>query len=462
VPEESAAEARAAALETTVDDLRQVESELNTRWPETKIEPTLQRIAALVDLLGDPHRSYPALHVAGTNGKTSVTRMIDALLTRIGLRVGRFTSPHLQLVTERIALDNAPITPARYVEVFRDIEPYVAMVDRGAEVQMSKFEVLTGMAFAAFADAPVDAAVLEVGLGGSWDATNVADAKVAVVTPIDIDHVDYLGTDIAGIAAEKAGVMKPGSIALLAEQRPEVAEVLLRRSVEVDATVARAGMEFGVLRRDVAVGGQLLKLQGLGGAYDEIFLPLHGTHQANNAALALAAVEAFFGAGAQRMLDQDAIREGFASVVVPGRLERVRSAPSVFVDAAHNPHGAQALATALDEDFGFRNLVGVIGVMKDKDARGILAALEPVLNEIVVTTNSSDRSMEAEELGEVALEIFGPDRVDVRPRLDDAIDTALALAEADAEEPLSGVGVVVTGSVVTAGETRALFGKDPA
>jgi dihydrofolate synthase/folylpolyglutamate synthase len=444
-----------------LDDLLQVESELNTRWPETKIEPTLRRIGALVDLLGDPHRSYPVVHVAGTNGKTSVTRMVDALLTRIGLRVGRYTSPHLQLVTERIAVDGAPIAPERYVEVYRDVEPYVEMIDRGAEVRMSKFEVLTGMAFAAFADAPVDAAVLEVGLGGSWDATNVADAKVAVVTPISVDHVEYLGADLAGIAKEKAGIIKPGSVALLAEQRPEVMEVLLRRTVEADATVARAGMEFGVLRRDIAVGGQMLKLQGLGGAYEEIFLPLHGPHQANNAAIALAAVEAFFGAGAQRMLDADAIREGFASVVVPGRLERVRSAPTVFVDAAHNPHGAQALADALDQDFGFRNLVGVVSVMQDKDVRGILSALEPVLHELVVTTNTSQRAMPAEELGEIAAEIFGSDRVDVRPRLDDALDTAIALAEADAEEPLSGVGVVVTGSVVTAGEARALLGKEP-
>ena len=450
------------ADESTLDDLRQVESELNTRWPETKIEPTLARIRLLVDLLGDPHKAYPILHVAGTNGKTSVTRMIDALLTRIGLRVGRYTSPHLQLVTERIAVDGDPISPERYVEVYRDVEPYLGMIDRGSEVPMSKFEVLTGMAFAAFADAPVDAAVLEVGLGGSWDATNVADAKVAVVTPIDIDHVEFLGSEITGIAAEKAGIIKAGSIALLAEQKPEVAEVLLRRAVEVDATVARAGLEFGVLRRDVAVGGQMLKLQGLGGAYDEIFLPLHGPHQAGNAALALAAVEAFFGAGAQRMLDQDAIREGFASVIVPGRLERVRSAPSVFVDAAHNPHGAQALAQALDTDFGFRNLVGVVSVMADKDVRGILSALEPVFNELVVTTNSSQRAMPAEELGDIATEIFGPDRVDVRTRLDDAIDSALALAEADAEEPLSGVGVVVTGSVVTAGEARALLGREPA
>jgi dihydrofolate synthase/folylpolyglutamate synthase len=448
--------------ESVQDDLRQVEAELNTRWPESKIEPSLTRISALVDLLGDPHKSYPVLHVAGTNGKTSVARMIDALLTRIGLRTGRFTSPHLQVVTERIAVDGAPIAAQRYVEVFRDVEPYVAMVDRGADVQMSKFEVLTGMAFAAFADAPVDAAVLEVGLGGTWDATNVADARVAVVGPIGVDHVEYLGSDLTGIAREKAGIIKPGSIALLAEQTPEVATVLLERCAEVDATVARAGLEFGVLRRDIAVGGQVLKLQGLGGAYDDVFLPLHGPHQAANAALALAAVEAFFGAGAQRSLDAEAVREGFASVAVPGRLERVRSAPSVFVDAAHNPHGARALAEALEEDFAFRKLVGVVGAMRDKDVQGILSALEPVLQEVVITTNSSERAMDPQDLADVATEIFGVDRVNVYPRLDDALEAAIALAEEDAGEPMSGVGVVVTGSVVTAGEARALFGKEPA
>jgi len=317
------------------------------------------------------------------------------------------------------------------------------------------------MAFAAFADAPVDAAVLEVGLGGRWDSTNVADARVAAITPIGVDHVEYLGSDLAGIAEEKAGVIKEGAIALLAEQTPEVAQVLLARCAEVGATVARSGLEFGVLRRDVAVGGQMLKLQGLGGAYDEIFLPLHGPHQAANAALALAAVEAFFGAGAQRRLDPDAIREGFASVVVPGRLERVRSAPSVFVDAAHNPHGARALAEALDADFAFTKLVGVVGVMRDKDAQGILTALEPAFQEIVVTTNTSERAMDPEDLGDLATEVFGVDRVTVRPRLDDAVETAIELAESDDDAQLSGLGVVVTGSVVTAGEARALFGKDP-
>ncbi|HVK26603.1 MAG TPA: Mur ligase family protein, partial [Actinokineospora sp.] len=251
-----------------LEELQQVESELDTRWPETKIAPSLDRIAALVDVLADPHRAYPVLQIAGTNGKSSTTRMIDALLSRLGLRTGRFTSPHLQSVTERISLDNEPISPERYVEVFRDLEPYIAMVDAKSDVPMSKFEVLTGMAFAAFADAPVDAAVVEVGLGGSWDATNVADARIAVVCPIGIDHVDYLGPDIVGIAREKAGIIKPGSIALLAEQQPDVMTELLRRSTEVDATVARQGSEFGVLNRHVAVGGQVLELQGLGGVYD--------------------------------------------------------------------------------------------------------------------------------------------------------------------------------------------------
>ncbi|MFC6090688.1 bifunctional tetrahydrofolate synthase/dihydrofolate synthase [Saccharothrix lopnurensis] len=445
-----------------LEELRQVESELNTRWPETKLEPSLTRIGQLVDLLGDPQGSYPVLHVGGTNGKTSTSRMVDALLTRIGLRTGRYTSPHLQLATERISVDGAPITPGRYAEVYRDVEPYVAIVDGRNEVPMSKFEVLTGMAFAAFADAPVDAAVVEVGMGGSWDATNVADGRIAVITPIGLDHVEYLGGDLAGIAAEKAGIIKPGAVAVLARQEPEVEQVLLRRCAEVDAAVARLGAEFGVLQRDVAVGGQVMRLQGLGGVYDDVFLPLHGAHQAANAVLALAAVEAFFGAGADRQLDVEAVREAFAGVTSPGRLERVRSAPTVLVDAAHNPHGAEALAKALDEEFGFRKLVAVVGVMDDKDAVGILSALEPVVREVVLTANSSPRAMDPDLLAGVAIPIFGEDRMLVQPHLPDALEEAIRLAEEnDDGDAVSGGGVVVTGSVVTAGEARALFGKEP-
>ncbi|GAA3658597.1 dihydrofolate synthase/folylpolyglutamate synthase [Lentzea atacamensis] len=445
-------------MDTNLDEFFDVENELNQRWPETKLEPSLDRIKALAHVLGDPQTTYPVVQLTGTNGKTSTSRMADALFTRIGLRTGRYTSPHLQLATERISLDNQPISPDRYVEVFRDIEPYVAMVDNRSDIRMSKFEVLTGMAYAAFADAPVDVAVVEVGLGGTWDATSIADARIAVLTPIGIDHTEYLGPRIEDIAAEKAGIIKPGSIALVGEQTPEAMKVILERVAEVDATVARFGSEFGVVSRSVAVGGQLITLQGLGGVYEDIFLPLHGEHQAANAALALASVEAFFGAGADRQLDVEAIREGFASVITPGRLERVKSAPNIFVDAAHNPHGAAALARALDTEFGFRKLVAVVAVMSDKDAEGILSALEPVVHELVITTNSSPRAMDPDLLAGLAVPIFGEDRFEVRPRLDDAIEEAIHLTE----DELSGGGVIITGSVVTAGEARALFGKEPA
>jgi dihydrofolate synthase/folylpolyglutamate synthase len=459
-----------------------VEAELDQRWGETKIEPSLTRIATLMDLLGSPQQSYPAIHIAGTNGKTSVTRMVDALLTALHRRTGRFTSPHLQLATERIAIDNAPISPARYVEIYRELLPYVEMIDArstdgalgdGPGPRMSKFEVLVAMAYAAFAEAPVDVAVVETGMGGTWDATNVIDGQVAVITPIGLDHTDYLGPDLASIAGEKAGIIKKSpqdllvprdTVAIIAEQDPEAMEVLLRRAVEADAAVARAGSEFRVLSRRVAIGGQVLEIQGLGGVYDEIFLPLHGEHQAHNAALALAAVEAFFGAGAQKQLDIDAVRAGFAAAASPGRMERMRSAPTIFIDAAHNPAGARALAATLTEEFDFRKLVGVVAVLSDKDAAGILAALEPVLDEIVVTTNGSPRALGVDELADLAVQRFGDERVVTANSLADAVETAIAIAEeaGDAGEPVSGAGIVVTGSVVTAGTARSLFGKDPA
>ncbi|RJO70134.1 bifunctional folylpolyglutamate synthase/dihydrofolate synthase [Nocardia panacis] len=452
-----------------------VEAELDRRWPETKIEPSLTRIATLMNLLGSPQQTYPAIHVAGTNGKTSVTRMIDSLLTALHRRTGRITSPHLQLATERISIDNAPISPAHYVATYRELLPYIEMIDKRSAAEggpaMSKFEVLTAMAYAAFAEAPVDVAVVETGMGGTWDATNVIDGQVAVITPIGLDHTDYLGPDLASIAAEKAGIIKRApegliphdTVAIIAEQQPEAMEVLLRRAVEVDAAVAREGSEFRVLARRVAVGGQQLELQGLGGVYDDIFLPLHGEHQARNASLALAAVEAFFGAGAGRQLDIEAVRAGFANATSPGRLERMRSAPTIFIDAAHNPDGARALAAALNAEFDFRKLVGVLAVLGDKDAAGILEALEPVFDEIVVTTNGSPRAMDVERLADLAVQRFGDERVIQAATLPDALETAIALAEeiGEAGEMVSGAGVVVTGSVVTAGAARALFGKDP-
>jgi dihydrofolate synthase/folylpolyglutamate synthase len=462
--------------------LLQVEHLLDQRWPETKLEPSTTRIAALLELLGSPQRAYPSIHVAGTNGKTSVARLIDSLLTALHRRTGRTTSPHLQSAVERISIDGRPITPAQYVETYREIEPFVEIIDRQSQAgelgpvgpRMSKFEVLVAMAFAAFADAPVDVAVVEVGLGGRWDATNVIGAPIAVITPIGIDHVDYLGDTIAKIAAEKAGIitkqnidvvpdgMDVDTVAVIGQQTPEAMEVLMAQAVSVDAAVARENSEFAVRRREVAVGGQLLELQGLGGIYTDIFLPLHGEHQAHNAVLALAAVEAFFGAGAQRQLDVDAVRAGFASVASPGRLERMRSAPTVFIDAAHNPAGAAALASSLQTEFDFRFLLGVVSVMADKDVDGILAALEPAFDQIVVTNNGSPRAMDVEELAMRAEERFGPDRVIRAATLPDAIETATALVEESGQDDgFSGAGMVITGSVVTAGVARTLFGRDP-
>jgi dihydrofolate synthase / folylpolyglutamate synthase len=458
-----------------IASLLQVEHLLDQRWPETKIEPSLARISALMDLLGSPQRGYPSIHIAGTNGKTSVARMVDAVLTTLGRRTGRTTSPHLQSAIERIAIDGEPITPARYVEVYREIEPFVQMIDKESQgaggPAMSKFEVVTAMAFAAFADAPVDVAVVEVGMGGRWDATNVVDAPVAVITPISVDHTNYLGHDIADIAAEKAGIIKrppesldpTDTVAVIGRQLPVAMHVLLEQTVRADAAVAREDSEFAVLDRHVAVGGQLLQLQGLGGVYSDIFLPLHGEHQAHNAAIALAAVEAFFGAGAQRQLDVDAVRAGFASVTSPGRLERVRSAPTVLLDAAHNPAGAAALADALAAEFDFRDLVGVVAVMADKDVAGILAALEPAFDQIVVTHNGSPRGLDVDTLADAAVELFGPERVVRAGALPDAIETATALVEeAGADDGYAGAGIVITGSVVTAGAARMLFRMDPA
>jgi dihydrofolate synthase / folylpolyglutamate synthase len=438
----------------------QVEHALLGRWPETRLEPSLDRISALCRLLGDPQRSYPVIHITGTNGKTSTARMIDALLRALDLRTGRFTSPHLQSMTERISIDGEPLSEDDFVDAFSDIAAYAQIVDDSQPHPLSFFEMTAAMAYAAFADAPVDAAVVEVGMGGSWDATNVADGQVAVVTPIAVDHANYLGDRAEAIAAEKAGIIKPGSHLVLAEQEPDVLDVILRRAVEVGATVLREGVDFGVAERLTALGGQQVDLQGVARRYDEIFLPLHGSHQARNAAYALAAVEALTGS---HQLDAALVHAAFAEIASPGRLEVVRRSPTVLLDAAHNPHGIQAALEGVQDAFTFSPLIGVVGVMADKDVESIVRLLEPVLAEIVCTQNSTPRAMPAAELGEIAEDVFGADRVTVVRRLDDAIDRAIALAETSEgfEDAIGSGGVLVTGSVVTVGEARVLFGGQP-
>jgi dihydrofolate synthase / folylpolyglutamate synthase len=450
------------------DRLREIEKQIFARRPEHSINPSIERITALVTLLGDPQRAYPVIHVTGTNGKTSTSRMIETLLRARGLRTGLFTSPHLSYVGERICVDGQPLGAERFVEAYDEIKPYLDLVDASHDVPLSFFEVLVGMAFAVFADAPVDVCILEVGMGGTWDNTNVADGAVAVVTPISLDHVQHLGSTVAEIAADKSGIIKPAAIAVLAQQPPAAAEALLRRAAEVGATVAREGLEFGVIGRELAVGGQQLDIRGLLGDYPDLYLPLFGAHQAGNLACAIAAVEAFartpadaeLGDDEPAALNPDIVRRAAATMSSPGRLEVVRRSPVVIVDSAHNPGGMAASVAALTEAFSFTDLIAIIAVAEDKDVAGILDELEPVVAHLVVTANSSPRSMAPAALGEVASTVLGPDRVTVVERLDDAIELAVTLAdEADAaaEGGPGKAGVLVTGSVITAGDARVLL-----
>ena len=431
-----------------------IEKALLARWPETRIAPTLDRISALVDILGSPQLSYPTIHVGGTNGKTTTSRMIDSLLFEMGLRTGRFTSPHLESYLERISINGQPIDAKELIFSFNDISPYLDLMDSRFDNPISFFEAITALAFAAFAEHPIDVGVIEVGMGGQWDATNVVNADVSVITPIGLDHMEYLGNTITEIAATKAGIIKEQGFIVLAQQTPEAAVELLRRAAEVGADIAREGLEYSIDSRAIAVGGQLISITGLRGHYDDIFLPLHGKHQASNAAAALIAVEAFFG---EQDLDIHAVRAGFANVTSPGRCEVIHRDPTIILDAAHNPHGAKAIAETMQSEFTFDDVTGIVALMADKDALGILEALEPVMNQIIVTTNYSERSMKVSDLNKLAMQVFGADRVFAEETLQAAIDRAVK----DAIRPLSdeSLAILITGSVVTVGEARTAVRK---
>ena len=433
----------------------EIEKKLLARWPETRIEPTLERIAALVDVLGSPQLTYPTIHIGGTNGKTTTSRMIDSLLFEMGLRTGRFTSPHLETYLERITINGQNIDPKALVFSYNDITAYLDLMDSKFEHPISFFEAMTALAFAAFAEHPIDVGVIEVGMGGEWDATNVVDADVSVIMPINLDHTEYLGETLTEIAQTKAGIIKESGFVVLAQQEPEAAKELLKRAAAMGADVAREGVEYSVLSRSLAVGGQLLTIQSSSDTYEDIFLPLHGKHQASNAAAALVAVEAFFG---DQELDIEAVRAGFANVTSPGRCEVVHRDPTIILDAAHNPHGAAAIAETVQSEFTFDEVIGVVAPMGDKDIHGILLELEQVMDSVIVTRNSSSRSTPVDKLEKIAIEIFGADRVFSDESLEKALDRAIK----DTIRPLSedSVGILVTGSVVTVGEARSyLRGK---
>lgn len=461
MPAPDAAQREAAHQLELRKQVRLAEEAILDRAPEHDLQPSLDRIAALMDLLGSPQRAFPAIHVTGTNGKTSTARIIEAILREMGLKTGRFTSPHLHDIRERISIGGEMISREDFLDAWADVAPFVEAVDSRSVAEggprMTYFEVVVGIAYAAFAAAPVDVAIVEVGMGGAWDATNVIDAPVSVITPVGLDHQHFLGDSVVDIAHEKAGVIKADAIAVSAEQDPEVAEILRERAEEVGARLVVEGSEIEVTARDVAVGGQQISLRSLAGEHDDLLLALHGEHQAHNALLAVSAVEAFVGGGEQR-LDDEVLRVALSSVTSPGRLEIVRRSPTVLVDAAHNPHGARALAAALADSFTFARLVGVVAVLKDKDAAEVLEALEPVLDHVVVSRTTSPRAMSARQLGEIAEDVLGSHRVTVVDELPDALDRAAELAD---EGGVAG-GVLATGSVVTAAEVRMLLGHDSA
>ncbi|HEU4666915.1 MAG TPA: folylpolyglutamate synthase/dihydrofolate synthase family protein [Arthrobacter sp.] len=443
-----------------------VYAELLGRAPENKMEPRLAPLFRAMDVLGEPNKAFPIIHVTGTNGKTSTARMIESVLRAHGLSTGRYTSPHLSKVTERISIDGHPVSDETFVRIWDEIRPYLQIVDAELEAEgqprLTYFECLTILGFAIFADQPVNVAVIEVGLGGVTDATNVGDGQVSVITPISLDHTDLLGDTTEDIAHEKAGIIKPGGYLISAAQPLDAAQVLLEKAKDVGVPFRFEGVEFGVESRTVAVGGQMVSIQGIAGRYPELLVPLHGAHQAQNAAVAVAALEAFF--GGEKELDFEVLQEGFANVTSPGRLEVVRTAPTIIVDAAHNPDGIKASAAALQEAFTFTRLVPVVGVLKEKDAEEILRQLKESLGgmaeEFCFTQSNSPRAVPAAELAELAVELgFGEDNVHIAEKLDDALEWAVERAEAN--DDLSG-GVLVTGSITLVAEARILLGKTEA
>ena len=433
--------------------LNEIAAALNKRWPENQIEPSLDRILVLVDALGSPHLTYPTIHIAGTNGKTSTARMIDQLLANLGYRVGRYTSPHLESFTERISIKGEPISDLEMIKTYEDIHLYLDLIDSRQPHPISYFEALTAMAFVAFAEHPVDIAVIEAGMGGQWDATNVISSQVSVMTPIGLDHMEYLGNTVEAIAQTKAGIFKPESNVVLAAQSAQVAKVLLAQVAKVSAQPFRQGAEFSLKNRALAVGGQLLSIQGVHGDYDEIFLPLYGDHQGNNAAIALAAVEVFAGV----KLDTELVQDAFSKVSSPGRCEIVYKDPTVIIDAAHNPHGVSAIANTLNTEFDFELVVGVVAVLADKDVAGILKNLATTLDYLVITENGSNRAMNKDELAKIASQYFKAEQVEIIGDMNSAITYAIEKVALFNQVNDGVAAVVITGSVATAGMARSII-----
>ena len=428
-----------------VDD---VMAALMTRVPENKLRPRLEPTRRAVEMLGNPQQSYRVIHVTGTNGKTSTTRFIERILREFGLRTGRFTSPHLVRVNERMAIDGEPVSDQVLAEIWADVAPLLDIVDAELEAagdtKLTFFEALAALGFAVFADAPVDVLVLEVGMGGEWDSTNVADGDVAVFTPISIDHAERLGNSIEEIAKTKSGIIKSDALVVTSAQTSEAMRVLEAKTAEVADELFKFGLNFEISNLRKEAIGQRFDARTLAGEYRDLFIPLHGEYQAENAALAIAAVEAFLGGGTQRLMD-DVVRVALADASSPGRLQVISRKPLVILDAAHNPGGAATLARALEHDFASPRTTAVLSILADKDARGVLDALAGAVHEFVITQSSSNRAMPAAQLAALATEMFGAERVTLIENAQSAFEQAKANA-------VAGAAVVVSGSITLVGD----------
>ena len=446
-------------LDVNRKKVQEIFAQIVQRAPEHKIQPSLDRVVDALDILGNPQLAYPVVHVAGTNGKTSTSRMIDSLMTAWGTKTGRFTSPHLCVPNERISIAGEPITDETFIYAYEDVLPYIKMADENSlkkqGPRLSFFELLTVMAYAYYADAPVDVAIMEIGMGGLWDCTNVVDAAGSVITPISIDHTKWLGSTLSEIATQKAGIIKENQIVIVGRQDPEAEKVIREKIEKVSAKAYFMDKDMKILDRKIAVGGQLLTMQTPFGIYENVFLPLHGEYQAENALLALCATEAFYGS---KTIDAKVVESGFLNASSPGRLEIVRTSPTVVVDATHNPGGAKVLSQAVCEIFPQAYITGIFSAMADKDVESILLEMEKVVAQIVLVQMSSDRGMDIKELEKIAVNVFGEERVHIATDLLDAIDKATAISDTNAQ-CMAGSVILSFGSVYLAGEIRRMFKK---
>lgn len=434
--------------------VQDVTNELIARQPENQIRPRLAPTKRAVEILGNPQENYGIIHITGTNGKTTTARLIERILREHGLRTGRLTSPHLVSINERIAIDGEPVEDEILARAYEETKPLLEIADAELVAQgeqpLTFFEAFTALAFQIFSDAPVDVLVLEVGMGGEWDSTNVADGDVAVFTSISIDHAKSLGNTVAEIAKTKSGIIKEKSLVVSSPQLPEAIEQI-RKVAKTAQGLFESGTEFILSQAKPDGSGTRFSVRGIAGNYENLWMPIIGEHQAENAATAIAAVESFLGAG-QRPIGDEILRSALADATSPGRLQVVSKDPLIVLDGAHNPAGAKTLARAIEDHFGTSKALGLVSMLADKDARSTLSELLSVFEVLVISQVENARRMPAKELAAVAREV-GFKEIVVQENLEEALEYAKNRASADS------IPLFATGSLYMVGDLLRHFSQ---